>query len=227
MRIGITREENQLAELKPLADQKGIELLPVPVIKIKPLKFEYSFENNPDWILFTSANAVSIFFQHLKRNNHTLTPQTKIASIGKKTSNRIKSFGYKVNFEATDSYGETFFNEFAEQIETEPLKIIFIRGEKVNFDPSHLFEKHNFQSIICYRTIEVDVDKSQIDKLTKDDCLLFTAPSAVKSYHRQFSSPISKIYAIGKTTAAEMKKLGWTGLDILNDTDIKNILELV
>ena len=38
MRIGITREENQLAELKSLADQKGIELLPVPVIKIKPLE---------------------------------------------------------------------------------------------------------------------------------------------------------------------------------------------
>ena len=156
-----------------------------------------------------------------------MPPQTKIASIGNKTSNRIKTFGYEINFEATNSYGEIFFNEFAEQIETEPLKIIFLRGEKVNFDPSHLFENHNFQSIICYRTVEVDVDKSQIDKLTKNDYLLFTAPSAVRSYHRQFGSPISRIYAIGKTTAAEMKKLGWIGVDILKDTDIKNILELV
>ncbi|MEA1980444.1 MAG: uroporphyrinogen-III synthase, partial [candidate division Zixibacteria bacterium] len=113
------------------------------------------------------------------------------------------------------------------KIETEPLRIIFLRGEKINFEPNYLFENHNFQSIICYRTVEVDVDKSQIDKLTKDDYLLFTAPSAVRSYNRQFGSPISRIYAIGKTTAAEMKKLGWIGVDILKDTDIKNILELV
>ncbi|RKX22108.1 MAG: hypothetical protein DRP35_02795, partial [Candidatus Zixiibacteriota bacterium] len=90
MKIGITRDINQLAELKPLAIQKKIELLPVPVIKIEPIDFEFSFENNPDWILFTSANAVSIFFQYLKKNNQALPPQTKIASIGNKTSNRIK-----------------------------------------------------------------------------------------------------------------------------------------
>ncbi|MEA1980668.1 MAG: uroporphyrinogen-III synthase, partial [candidate division Zixibacteria bacterium] len=175
MKIGITRDINQLAELEPLAIQRKIELLSVPVIKIEPIDFEFSFEDNPDWILFTSANAVSIFFQYLKKNNQTLPPQTKIASIGKKTSNRIKTFGYSVSFEARKSYGDIFFKEFIEKIETEPLRIIFLRGEKINFEPNYLFENHNFQSIICYRTVEVDIDKSQIDKLTKDDYLLFTA----------------------------------------------------
>ena len=66
-----------------------------------------------------------------------------------------------------------------------------------------------YNELISYKSQERIISNSEVEKLTDNDYILFTAPSSVLSYKKQFGSPKAKLIAIGKTTKDAIEKNNW------------------
>ncbi len=230
LKLGITRDAKQLVLLKQEADKRDIDIIPLPVIKTKSL---ITAENQIpdlqdfDWLFFSSANGVHVFFEYLDKQ--LLPHSIKIAVVGNKTADAIKSYGIDTHFQPTKAYGKNLFGEFKEMYNNEPLRILYLRAEEINYDPRDLFfiSTIDYFEINCYKSEENAVNKSDIEKLTESDYLLFTAPSTVSSYENQFGKPKAKLIAIGNTTKDAIEHNNWKTEIILDKPEIDKVLEYI
>lgn len=232
MRIGITREAHQLEGLNDTARERGIEVIPVPLIAIQQIQFEWPLRLStvsPDWVLFSSAAGVSAFFDNMQRLSITLPSSARFAAIGDKTAEAIRAVGLEVSYVPSEAYGKVLFAEFIEHVVREREIVVYARAIDVAYDPAQLFAEHgiDYISLVCYATMSRAIDPNLIDGFNSEDYLLFTAPSAVRSYQEQFGKPRMQVVAIGHTTGGEMKLQGWSGYTSLPTPDITKILELV
>ena len=69
--------------------------------------------------------------------------------------------------------------------------------------------KLDYREVVCYESVERPVDQYAVTRIKRDDLILFTAPSMVRAFHKQFGDPEARLLAIGHTTAAEMDRHRW------------------
>ena len=183
-RLAITRQLSQLDEIAESALSRGIELIPLPLIKTEFLKFKIDDDTirRLDWLFFTSANGVHAFFDRLDELKIPLNDYTSIAALGKKTSAAISEWGCEVTFRPKEPYGKNMFLEFVGNIASGGETVLFSRAQKIVYDPEYLFNLAaiRYHSVISYRTTEGDVPGKNVSALTNSDFILFTAPSAVR-----------------------------------------------
>jgi uroporphyrinogen-III synthase len=232
MRIGITREASQLSGLNDRARERGIEVIPVPLISIRPVMFEWPSElvgRSPDWVMFSSATGVSSFLDNLQKLGIRLPSWVRYASIGEKTADTMGAYGLEATYVASKAYGKVLFQEFVEKVVGKNEIVVYARAVDVAYDPAPLFVECGirYHSLICYATVPKAIDSALISDFDSEDYLLFTAPSAVRSYQEQFGVPRMRIVAIGDTTGSEMDRQGWSGFTSLPVPDIESILEVI
>jgi uroporphyrinogen III methyltransferase / synthase len=229
-RLAVTRPKEQLADLARQAAAHGIEVVPLPVVATRPFPFlwpEQTPASSLHWVLFSSANAVSAFFNRITELAIVLPETVKFGAIGDRTAEALRARGRTVSFIPTDAYGELLFNEFVDSIVAPGEQVMYARAREVNFDPHALFTEHKiaYHPVICYETISQSVDPELVHGLDTEDYILFTAPSAVRAYHEQFGKPKARSIAIGRTTGSEMNRHGWPVVRWMNKPVIENVLE--
>ena len=105
-RVLVTRSESQAGSLAKLLYQEGAHVHEIPTIRVEPIEDKSSLDNcikllnSFDWIIFTSSNAVEIFFSRLNElgmDSRTLYT-VKIAAIGSATASDILDKGIKPDF---------------------------------------------------------------------------------------------------------------------------------
>jgi len=232
LRLGITRQQDSLKQLTELAESRDITIVPLPMISISAISFDWPREleiEKIDWLLFSSASGVNFFLNKLKEKRLKLNSGTKIGAVGNKTQETILAYGIAVDFVPSESYGKTMFNELSERHNLREKTVVYARGATVNFDPAEMLAGlgAKYYPIICYYTKAVSVGRSTITELSSDDFILFTAPSTVSSYYEQFGKPLAKSIAIGKTTAGEMEACGWTAACIMREANVGKVLEYI
>ena len=232
MRLMITRSEQQLTDLAHRAAARGIEIQPLPLIEFEPVTFDWpplTRNERVDWIAFTSANGVETFFATLADQYQDLDSAIKLAVIGSRTESALRAAGHSPDYVASQAYGETLFRELASGIVHPGYTLVYARPESVSFDPEAVLDEAAIEYIplICYRTRQEQVDPKLVDGLSGDDYILFTAPSTVYSYHRQFGCPTATPIAIGETTGSAMRACGWEATKALPRPDIDSVLETV
>ena len=230
MRLGITRSANQLDTIRPLAVSRGIDIVPLPVIEIFHLPFEWPAKLSPekvDWLFFTSSSGVVSFFERFMQLKLKLPNEVRIGAIGNKTSLSLQQFGRSADFVPTESYGKELFEEFVQTIANGYETVVYPRALQVNYDPVTVFRtKHlAYYSLICYKTMEQKIDPELVTALSPNDYILFTAPSTISAYQRQFGRPVAKPIAIGHATASKMNSLGWSRYTIMEKADIDHVME--
>jgi uroporphyrinogen III methyltransferase/synthase len=100
-RIMVTRAEHQIKELSRLLMERGALPVEMPVIKIRPpgdwKELDRAIQNlgSYDWIIFTSVNAVEIFWKRLKAKKLDARhfASIKIGAIGPATASAIEARG--------------------------------------------------------------------------------------------------------------------------------------
>lgn len=229
MRLAVTRKADQLTELSRQGIKKGIEIVPLPVIQTSPIPFSWPDGlaiGSVDWIVVTSSSGARLFMDRLNTLGISISNNTRFASVGPKTAETLTQYVNAVEFQPSRPYGEVLFEEFLESYPN-PGTVVYARGERVNFDPSELMTQHNveFHSIICYRTLSMTVSSETVQQLDGNDYILFTAPSAVHSYHQQFGRPRARALAIGRTTAGAMNDNGWSSFATIKKANIDQVLE--
>ncbi|MFH2050072.1 MAG: uroporphyrinogen-III synthase [bacterium] len=232
MRIGITRHAASLAALIQQGMESGFEIIPLPVTEIKMIPFTWPEElqtEAPNWIIFTSANAVDAFFTRLDELKIKIPYTTKYAAISDKTSDSLRIKGHQVSLQSFKPYGDSLFQALTKDILQAGDVVAYPRAKKIVNDPEMMFKQAEIKyfPIICYQTDTSFLDNTLAERFEKKDFILFTAPSAVNSYHQQYGVPVAQLVAIGNTTAEQMSALGWQNISILPRPDINQILEYV
>ena len=231
MRLGITRSAEQLRELAITAAARGITIVPVPVIETRPLAFSWPKElaANPDWVVVSSAAGVRSFVEGCQTLGRTDYLNFKYAAIGDKTAEALRDLNITPAVISSHAYGEALFEELVARYVQSGQSVLYARGAEINYDPADLLASRQIRyfPVICYETISLKVDKETIDSFSPHDFVLFTAPSAVRTFHRQFGVPKVRTIAMGTTTGAEMMQFGWPNPLLLARPDISTVLEQI
>jgi len=128
LKILITRPQHQAEHLNQLITQAGGEtfLLPVLAIAAIPVSFAPGEFDEYQWIIFTSANAVTYGLPPLV----PLPPQLNVASIGKKTELALRQhLPLHCIVTAPPPYHSESFLTLAQFQQVTDLKIALFKGE--------------------------------------------------------------------------------------------------
>ena len=203
-------------------------MLEVPTIKIEPPSRRADFVdallalNSYDWLVFTSPNGVSTFFEYFFRQFHDLRDigGARIAAVGPATANKLKELHLQVDLMPDEAIGLAVAEAFAQYQTIENLKICLLRSEVANRDLPEVLEALGaiVDDIACYRTVPETEDLTgAAAKLleTGADWITFTSGSTVEQFHARFDLsqlltqfPQMKLASIGPETSKALAALG-------------------
>lgn len=222
----ITRARDQASELKVKIEQKGGSVIEFPVIQtipprdIEPLDQALHELVSFDWILFTSVNGVTYFFQRMEELQIALSNvQAKIGAVGPKTAQAIRQRGIDVAVTAADFKAEGLLETLKEELCSGD-KILLPRANIARETlPIYLKEwGMKVVEVSAYETIPATEGVEKIVKALKQgliDFITFTSSSTVQNFVKALSKePLQellanvKIVCIGPITAESAVKLG-------------------
>ncbi|HXH18001.1 MAG TPA: uroporphyrinogen-III synthase [Chitinophagales bacterium] len=224
-RILVTRELDELSEI--LAKKMGLDIVVEPMIRIefakntKELAAQISAADY-DAIAFTSQNAVRAFSEIIFREKIKV-PEVKFFAIGDSTARHLKLLDVEPLVPAQNDavhLADMILND--RSIRT----VLFPCAEHHLEDlPEWLRrQKVEVKEMIVYSTIQL---KKKVE--TKGiDAIAFMSPSAVKSFFAANKETNSiPCFAIGRTTAEEVKRSTSNPVFVADKPDVKSIFEKV
>ena len=136
-RIVVTRAREQAGRLSQLLAAQGADVIELPFIQVET-KFDPQIVTEVfaemavyEWIIFTSANGVRIFFELLLKaypDIRCLGPM-RIAAVGRATAEAIEAFNLKVDLVPKKANGDALVDELIENEGIESVKILAVTGD--------------------------------------------------------------------------------------------------
>ncbi|HZR21257.1 MAG TPA: uroporphyrinogen-III C-methyltransferase [Verrucomicrobiae bacterium] len=220
-RIVVTRSRDQAAQFSRALNELGAEVLEVPTIKIEPptqrepLVDALLELNSYDWLIFTSPNGVTTFFDYFFRQFHDMRDigGCRIAAVGPATAKKLKELHLQVDLMPEEAIGASIAEAFVEYESVENLKMCLIRAEVANRELPDALEALGaiVDDIPCYRTVPETEDPGGASaKLLESgaDWITFTSGSTVEHFNARFDLaallkkfPQIKLASIGPETS--------------------------
>lgn len=227
-RIVVTRAREQAAEFVSALQDRGADVLTIPVIKIAPptnmdaLKDVFLDLGTYDWLVFTSANGVNEFFRYFFAGFPDLRAigNVRIAAVGPGTAARLKELHLRVDVMPEENLGVKIAKAMNKHEDIENLKVCLLRAEIANQDlPAALNELRAIvDDIAVYRTVAETEDVTGAGKrllAEGADWITFTSGSTVEKFHERFDLPKlvtkfpqMKLATIGPETTKALTALG-------------------
>ncbi len=227
-RIVVTRAREQAGHLARPLFELGAEVLEIPVIKYEaPSRRQDLVDallelNSYDWLVFTSPNGVTSFFEYFFRQFHDLRDigGVRIAAVGPATAKKLKELHLQVDLMPAEALGSEIAEAFSEYESIENLRICLLRAEVANSDLPKALEQLGaiVDDIAVYRTVPETEDlNGNAAKLLESgaDWLTFTSGSTVQNFHTRFDLPSLlkkypqvKVASIGPETSKALADLG-------------------
>ena len=193
-RILVTRARAQASEFADLLEANGAEVIQFPTIRIQPITIDSKDIPAPDkydWVIFTSVNAVEIFYERLRENGKDVRVfgGTKICAVGPKTVEALNDIGIQPDFVPTHSRGSAIA---AEMENVSGKKILLPRAKIATADlPNGLRKKGaHVDDIPLYDTLKVaseNQNEIETDLLNDSiDLVTFTSSSTVTNFLEMF-----------------------------------------
>ena len=241
-RILVTRARAQASEFAERLEENGAEVIQFPTIEIVPLEHQSSDVPSPkeyDWVIFTSVNAVEIYYQHLldKGMDARAFGGCKIGAVGPKTVAALNSIGITPDFVPTQSRGSVIA---AEIDDIDDKRILLPRAKIATKDlPSALCDMGAVvDDFPIYGTVKVHSERSEV--IEKDlidgriDVVTFTSSSTVTNFLEMFSNFTAKdllrnvkVAVIGPTTKATAEEHGVRVDVVAKEATIESLTEAI
>ncbi len=224
--IVVTRDTAGNVDFAAKIIRRGGNPLKFTTIKIKSLTETNEFLctlakiTEYDWIIFTSGNGVTIFFEALQDfgKDARVFGSAKIAAIGGKTAAKLSEFGIKADFVPGVFTSKELGRQLIAYTNLHGKKILLLRSKIASNELAELLEKSGaeVQDVAVYTAVE---EKSQsawlIEEINKGriDWLTFASPSSVNGFFEQIGSDVVnsgnvKVASIGPVTSERLKTLG-------------------
>jgi uroporphyrinogen III methyltransferase/synthase len=224
--IVVTRDVPGNADFAAKIIQRGANPIQFPAIKLKPLTQTSQFLQTLaklaeyDWIIFTSANGISIFFDYLQslQKDSRVFGSVKIAAIGSETASRLNNFGIKADFVPTVFTGKELGKQLIGFANLKGRKVLLLRSDLASKELIELLEQAGAKvdDVPVYTTL---TEKSECKWLKERisagqiDWLTFASPSSAKGFFAQIRSDLAnssnvKVASIGPVTSEQLKNIG-------------------
>jgi uroporphyrinogen III methyltransferase / synthase len=200
--IAVTRSREQAAGFTRQLTDLGAEVLEVPTIRIEaPSRREDIVDallelNSYDWLIFTSPNGVTNFFEYFFRQFHDMRDigGCRIAAVGPATARKLKELHLQVDLMPDEAIGASIAEAFKDYESIENLKICLLRAEVANRELPEALEALGaiVDDVACYRTVAETEDRTgAAAKLLEHgaDWITFTSASTVEHFHGRFDLP--------------------------------------
>ncbi|HEV2207565.1 MAG TPA: uroporphyrinogen-III C-methyltransferase [Verrucomicrobiae bacterium] len=227
-RVVVTRSRDQAPELSSRLQELGAEVLSVPTIKLEaPTRREDLVDallelNSYDWLVFTSPNGVSTFFEYFFRQFHDMRDLggARIAAVGPGTARKLRELHLQVDLMPDEALGAAVAEAFCEFESIENLKLCLLRAEVANPDLPAALEALGaiVDDVACYKTVPETDDPAGAGARLLDsgaDWVLFTSGSTVEHFQARFdiaalqrTFPQLKLASIGPETSKALAALG-------------------
>lgn len=223
--VVITRPERQADNLAELLVKEGANPIHFPTIKIVPppdwRTLDAAIKNleDYDWLIFTSANGVSFFFERLLAKGRDIRDLkgVKICCIGPATAQQVENRGIMVDLVPGKFISEGILKSFVGK-NIKGKKILIARAAVARDVLPEGLKKLGAEVdvVTAYVTVASGKKKNDLKTLFKEnhvDVITFTSSSTVDNFVKiagnNFSLPEGvKIACIGPVTAAAAKKAG-------------------
>lgn len=201
-RIVVTRTREQASQLSQKLTENGAEVLEIPTIRIEPSDRKQDIVdallelNSYDWLVFTSPNGVTAFFDLFFKRFQDLRDigGVKIAAIGPATAAKIKELHLQVDLMPEEALGTKIAEALNKYESVENLKLCLLRAQVANQElPEALQELGAIvDDIAIYKTVPETEDRTgTAAKLLADgaDWITFTSASTAEHFHARFDLP--------------------------------------
>jgi uroporphyrinogen III methyltransferase/synthase len=227
-RIVVTRRSEQAGPFAKCLTQLGADVLEVPTIKItEPLEKMAIVDalleiNSYDWLVFTSANGVTAFFNMFFKRFQDMRDLggARIAAVGPGTAAKLRELHLQVDLMPEEYVGKKIVAAFKKFQDIENVKMCLFRAEVANQDlPQALHEEGAIvDDIGVYRTVSETEDRTgAAARVLAEgaDWVTFTSSSTVEHFHARFDLPKLvkqfpqlKLASIGPETSKTILALG-------------------
>lgn len=212
----LTGTQNTTGIMKDI-EYYGGQALTYPLIEIREVIYvhdamEMELARSYDWLIFTSQNAVEVFYEKMKRMQlDQWRFQGKVAAVGVKTAEALELLGFRTSFVPSTFSADAFVEEFPKVAGDNP-KCLFLRGSLAK---STLRDGLPFriQEWTIYETVEHQDNAQKLIEVIKqqeDVIVIFASPSAVEVYARYIAPAVGwdqvRIAALGHVTADALAK---------------------
>jgi uroporphyrinogen III methyltransferase / synthase len=208
----------------------GAEVLEIPAIKTVPTSNKQDIVdamlelNAYDWLVFTSANGVTAFFELFFKRFQDLRDLggARIAAVGPATAAKLRELHLQVDLMPDEALGAKIAAAFAKNESVENLKMCLLRAGEANPDLPRELEKLGaiVDDIAIYHTVAETEDLSGAGTDLQEngaDWVTFTSGSTVEHFHTRFDLPKLlkkfpqiKLASIGPETNKAIRALGLT-----------------
>ena len=227
-RVVVTRTREQASKLSALLFEAGAEVLEIPTIRIVPSDRKQDIVdallelNSYDWLVFTSPNGVTSFFDLFFKRFQDLRDigGVRIAAIGPATAAKLKELHLQVDLMPEEAISSKIADTF-EKFETiENLKMCLLRAEVASPELPKALEELGaiVDDIAIYKTEPErdDINHAAARLLESGaDWITFTSASTVEHFHTRFDLPNllqkfpeTKLASIGPETSKAIQVLG-------------------
>ncbi len=229
-RIVVTRTREQASEFARQLAERGAEVLEIPTIRIEapteklPVVEAIAGIGSYDWLVFTSPNGVSQFFQYF----YAAFPDiraiggVRIAAVGPATTAKIEEQHLKVDVMPPEYVTSQVAKAIHAHENVENLRLLLIRAQIANPDlPKQLEELGGIvDDVAFYQTVPETEDRNgAAQRLLEEGAhwLTFTSSSTVENFHARFDLPAllrkfpgARTASIGPETSKALRSLGVT-----------------
>jgi uroporphyrinogen III methyltransferase/synthase len=227
-RIVVTRAREQAGQLSRRLRDHGAQVLEVPTIKLEPPTRRQELVdallelNAYDWLVFTSPNGVTKFFEYFFKRFHDMRDLggARIAAVGPATAAKLKELHLQVDLMPDEALASEIAKAFAKFETIENLKICLLRAEVANPELPAALDALGaiVDDVACYQTVpETEDSTGAAASLLEQgaDWVAFTSGSTVAHFHARFDLPVLlrkfpqlKTAAIGPETSKALAALG-------------------
>lgn len=227
-RVVVTRTREQAGQLSHQLVELGAEVLEIPTIRMEPpTRREEVVDallalNAYDWLVFTSPNGVTAFFDYFFKQFHDMRDLggARIAAVGPATAGRLKELHLQVDLVPEEALAASIAEAFAKYETVENLRICLLRAEVANPELPAALEAMGgiVDDIALYKTVPETEDRDgAAAKLleTGADWVIFTSASTAEHFHARFNLPELarkfpnlKLASIGPETSKALAALG-------------------
>jgi len=201
-RIVVTRTREQASQLSRQLLELGADVLEIPTIKIVPPDDPQDLIdailglNAYDWLIFTSPNGVTTFFDYFFKTFDDLLDLggAQLPAIGPATAAKLKELHLKVDLMPDEYLTKKIVAAFQAYESIDNLRMCLLRAQVANRELPQLLEENGaiVDDIACYKTVPETEDRNGAAARLLEagaDWITFTSSSTVENFHARFDLP--------------------------------------
>ncbi|MFP4352665.1 MAG: uroporphyrinogen-III synthase [Puniceicoccaceae bacterium] len=247
-RICLTRSRKQSKRLAELLRARGAEILELPLIEVAPASDREVLDEvleQPgvyDWIVFTSANGVRIFFDELFRKCGDIRSIAfaRIACVGRATAEAVAEYFLRVDLLPEEANAASLGEAMVATGSLDSARVLLVAGNRNRGDLRSILEEEG-RAIVdvarVYETKLLDLSGSPgaaAFRAGGADAILFTSASTVEAFASQAGTlqmepgaRVPKAFSIGTMTSEALAAAGIPLAAEAAEANLESLVEAV